>query len=474
MKAGFNLIGFSQSPTTYTFEKLLSENSIVKGCYKWSPTAGTFIQVIRNESGVITKLDGVDPTIKAGESYFINMYADSTLNFDNTNISLNPSSYSISIPKISLPVLSPAGGSITSSQQITITCATEGTQIYYKINDETAILYNGPFTITSDCTIKVTASKVGWANSDVLSATFTISFIPELEISGALPLNTINTPKPNINFAASIGSKGNTISVVKDDSENTEIGTVTTNGSTYTANIPITDSTYTAQIIIKDNLGRILFRNLLGKTLTKSELPPTAKKIKFTNINIDITSTAMALLAKEKNIELNKITTATLNDFQNGIAIKTSNIPNEIYQNFSSTPNLITEVAKAVNTVTTSVFLADLNTTIVPKNISTATELLSSFIKIINEPSLQPIITQNLLDTSVTISAEQKIDSSTTIIDPILKVRNPVFSINSGTYNSNQQLTISCPTGATIVICREKWPGFGSGGCPLSVDMIKV
>jgi len=26
----------------------------------------------------------------------------------------------------------------------------------------------------------------------------------------------------------------------------------------------------------------------------------------------------------------------------------------------------------------------------------------------------------------------------------------------------------------SIVICREKWPGFGSGGCPLSVDMIKV
>jgi len=25
-----------------------------------------------------------------------------------------------------------------------------------------------------------------------------------------------------------------------------------------------------------------------------------------------------------------------------------------------------------------------------------------------------------------------------------------------------------------VVICREKWPGFGSGGCPLSVDMIKV
>jgi len=424
LKAGFNLIGFSQTPSTYTFDKLMSENSIIKGCYKWFPVAGSFIQVIRNESGVITKLDGVDPTLKVGESYFINMYADATLNFDNANISLNPSSYSIPTPKIALPVLSPAGGSITSSQKINITCATEGTQIYYKINDDPSTLYNGSFTITSDCTIKVTASKVGWTNSDVLTATFTMVTNPELEISGALPSNAINSPRPNINFALSIGSKGNSISVVRTDSENTEIGTVTVSGSTYTANIPITDNTYTAQIIIKDSYGRILFRNILGKTLIKSEIPATTTKVKILNINIDATSTAMALLAKEKNISINKITTITATDLQNGIATKTSTVANEISQQFSATPNLITEISKAVSTVSSTILLTTVSTTTVPTAINSATELLSSFLKVIKEPTLQTTITQAQLPTSVTISTDQKIDASTTIIEPILKLIN--------------------------------------------------
>ncbi len=285
----------------------------------------------------------------------------------------------------------------------------------------------------------------------MVTATFSFTVNPELEVTGSLPASTLNAPKSNINYAAAIGTKGCTIAVVRSDAENTEIGTVTINSNTYKANIPITDSNYTAIIIIKDNLGRVLFRNILGKTITKTEIPASATKIIIPNINIDATSTAMALLAKEKNIEVSKITSVTATDFQNGIATKTSSISSEISQQFSASPTLISEVAKAVNTVSTASLSANVSTTTVPTNISTATELLSSFVKVIKEPTLQPIITQNQLATSITLSAEQKIDSTTTTIDPILKVDQPLLSHTGNIFPFIQEIKMSCNTvGASI------------------------
>jgi len=451
LKAGFNLVGFSQAPLTNTFENLMINNTIIKGCYKWSPTAGSFIQVVRNEIGTIIKVDGVDPTIKAGDSYFINMYGDSTLNYDTETIVLNPSSYVIPAPKVANPLITPNGGTISSSQQISISCSTDSAEIYFTIDDSSSAKYNGPFTINKNCTIKATATKSGWTNSDSVSASFIISTAPELEVSGSLPNALLNSPKINNNYAATIGSKGNTISVVRADSENIEIGAVVINASNYTANIPITNNSYPAIILIKDNLGRILFRSLLGKMLIQSELPANTIKIKIPNIDVNATSTAMALLVKEKNIELNKITSITSNDLQNGIAIKNSTIYNEISQNFSSNPNLISEIAKAVTTISSSVLSTNVGINTVPANISTATELLSSFIKVIKEPTLQTIIVQSQLPTSINISSDTKIDSSTTVIEPILKVKFPIFSISEGIYNSTQELLITSQTPNAII-----------------------
>lgn len=454
LKTGFNLVGFSQSSSTNTFVKLMTDNTIVKGCYKWSPTAGTFIQVIRNESGVITKIDGVDPAIKAGESYFINLYADSTLTYDNTTIALEPSAYNIPVTpalKVANPVITPNGGTYSSAQLITISCATEGASIYYTINNDSATLYGAPFSISKTSTIKATASKPGWNNADLVTANFSFTLGPELEITGSLPVSALSAPRSDINYSAVLGSKGCSISVVRSDAENTEMGTVTINSNTYKANIPITDSNYTALIIIKDNLGRILFRNVLGKAVTKSEIPASATKIIITDINIDATSTAMALLAREKNVEVSKITSVTATDFQNGIATKTSSIAAEISQHFSSTPTLISEVAKAVNTVSTASLSASVSTATVPINISTATELLSSFVKVIKDPSLQPIITQNKLATSITLSAEQKIDSTTTTIDPILKVDQPILSHNGNTFPFIQEIKMSSNTAGALI-----------------------
>jgi uncharacterized protein YjiK len=98
----FNLVGFSKAPLGSTFESLMTANTIIKGMYKWSPAAGSFISVVRDSKGTIVKLDGADPSLKAGEAYFINLYADSVLNYSESVINFTPSSYTI-VPTDEVP-----------------------------------------------------------------------------------------------------------------------------------------------------------------------------------------------------------------------------------------------------------------------------------------------------------------------------------------------------------------------------------
>lgn len=86
LKTGFNLIGFAKTPAAVTFNKLMDVYPVIKGLYKWSASAGGFIQVIRNESGVPVQLDGINPSFKAGESYFISVTGDTTINYDGADV----------------------------------------------------------------------------------------------------------------------------------------------------------------------------------------------------------------------------------------------------------------------------------------------------------------------------------------------------------------------------------------------------
>ena len=89
---------------------------------------------------------------------------------------------------VKAPVISPNGGTFTGSQEVTITCETEGASIYYTTDgtDPTAssTAYTAAFTLTESATVKAIAIK-GSAQSSITSATFTatpsVSTIKEAE-----------------------------------------------------------------------------------------------------------------------------------------------------------------------------------------------------------------------------------------------------------------------------------------------------
>ena len=77
------------------------------------------------------------------------------------------------------PTASPAAGTYTSAQSITLSSATSGANIYYTTDGSTpttsSTLYSGPFSVSATTTVKAIASKSGMSNSGVFSATYTMA-----------------------------------------------------------------------------------------------------------------------------------------------------------------------------------------------------------------------------------------------------------------------------------------------------------
>lgn len=77
------------------------------------------------------------------------------------------------------PVVMPAGAEFEgASQEVTISCATEETTVYYTLDGSEPSManghvYKGPFNIYDSVTVKAIAVKDGWKDSAVASAAFT-------------------------------------------------------------------------------------------------------------------------------------------------------------------------------------------------------------------------------------------------------------------------------------------------------------
>jgi Chitobiase/beta-hexosaminidase C-terminal domain/Bacterial lectin len=138
-------------------------------------TAGTTIYYTTN---------GTTPTTSSGVySGAITVSANETLEAmaietGYTNSVVASAAYIIA-PVLPTPTFSPAAGTYTASQSVTISDTTSGTTIYYTTNGTTpttsSTKYSGAITVSASETLKAIAVETGFTNSAVATAAYTIA-----------------------------------------------------------------------------------------------------------------------------------------------------------------------------------------------------------------------------------------------------------------------------------------------------------
>ena len=109
------------------------------------------------------------------EKYIWGDWQDVAFSYDNY---INPYTGETPPVTVATPIFSPAAGTYTSAQTVTISCSTSGATIYYTTDGTTpsasSTVYSSAITVCETTTLKAIAMKDG-TSSNVATATYTIS-----------------------------------------------------------------------------------------------------------------------------------------------------------------------------------------------------------------------------------------------------------------------------------------------------------
>ncbi len=160
----------------------------------FSPAAGTYttaqmvtLSTATAGASINYTTDGSTPSNTAGTLYTGPITVATTTTIKAvayatglTNSTISTASYTI---RVLPPSFSPAAGTYTTAQMVTLSTATAGASINYTTDGSTpsntaGTLYTGPITVSATTTIKAVAYMIGLANSTVSTATYTIKVLP--------------------------------------------------------------------------------------------------------------------------------------------------------------------------------------------------------------------------------------------------------------------------------------------------------
>ena len=136
-----------------------------------------------------------------------------------TTSSVATASYIIVIPAtVATPVLSPAAGTYTSVQTITITDSTSGAAIYYTTDGSTpttaSTKYSAPLIVNSTETVEALAIAPGATNSAVASAVYTINLPAATFTLAASPSTATVTAGNSATFMLTVTPQNNFVQTI--------------------------------------------------------------------------------------------------------------------------------------------------------------------------------------------------------------------------------------------------------------------
>ena len=158
----------------------------------FSPAGGTYTSVqsvsiscATSGASISYTTNGTDPSESSAlYSSAVSISGTTTLKAKAFKTNFNPSSsatavYTINLPTVATPSFSPAGGTYTSVQTVSISSATSGASIRYTTNggdpSEFSTLYSSPISVSSTTTLKAKAYKSNFNPSSTETGTYTIN-----------------------------------------------------------------------------------------------------------------------------------------------------------------------------------------------------------------------------------------------------------------------------------------------------------
>ena len=186
---------FSPIPATYT-----SAQSVTLS----DSTTGAAIYYTTNGSAPTTSSTLYSAPIAVSATTTINAIAVAS---GYSNSAVATGTYTINIPTVATPTFSPAAGSFSSAQSVTLSDSTTGASIYYTTNGSTptaaSTLYSAstPIAVSSTTTINAIAIASGYLNSAVASGTFTILGPQVSVVMTTNDETSLMAAQPTINFA---------------------------------------------------------------------------------------------------------------------------------------------------------------------------------------------------------------------------------------------------------------------------------
>lgn len=228
--------------TTYQGTKeFAKDNQIVSLMRKpsvptFSPAAGAVasgtqvtISCTTEGATIYYTTDGTTPTTESAQfdaTFALTVTEATTIKAiavkDNLTSDVATAAYTIALP-VATPTFTPAEGTYSSVQNVTISCTTEDATIYYSFDSETWVPYSGAIVVDETTAIYAKAEKEGMVASEVASATYTIE-IPSIVFDGQQnPMNIAYTAgETNVHYVASYTT--GTITLVLCDANGDPIG----------------------------------------------------------------------------------------------------------------------------------------------------------------------------------------------------------------------------------------------------------
>jgi hypothetical protein len=226
----------------------------------FSPVAGTYtsaqsVTITSATSGASIRYttDGSTPTATVGTLYSsaVSITATTTLKAiayksGSTNSSVRTGVYTIAVVA---PAFSPAAGTYTSAQSVTISSTTSGASIRYTTDGSTptsttGTVYSAPVSIAATTTLKAIAYKSGLANSSVTTGVYTIAAVAP----AFSPVAGTYTGAQSVTISST--TSGASIRYTTDGSTPTS-----TTGTVYSAPVSIAATTTLKAIAYKSGLA---------------------------------------------------------------------------------------------------------------------------------------------------------------------------------------------------------------------------